>query len=67
MKINSAWHITLAGRSLRIDSHSGSASVKDVCVFTKRTGISERVKERTRIMAIKTIPRFIPGFLNNNR
>lgn len=51
MKINSAWHITLSGRSLRIDSHSGSASVKDVCVFTKKTEISERVKEKTRIMA----------------
>lgn len=51
MKINSAWHITLSGRSLRIDSHSESASIKDVCVFTKKTQFNKRVKEKTRIIA----------------
>ena len=51
MKINSVWHITLSGRSLRIDSHSSGYSIKDIAVFTRKSVFAERVKEKTRIIA----------------
>lgn len=56
MQINSVWHITYLGRSLRIDSHSDTASSKDVAVFTRKTWLIETVKEKTRIIPEVIVP-----------
>ncbi|HNW82772.1 MAG TPA: hypothetical protein PKG52_07770 [bacterium] len=59
MQINSVWHITDSGRSLRIDNHSDRASSKDVTVFTKHINITETVKEKTRIIPEAIVPQMI--------
>lgn len=53
MQINSVWHITSAGRSIRIDSFSDKVTSKDVVVFTKQINSDHFIKEKTRIMPEK--------------
>jgi hypothetical protein len=50
MKINSVWHITISGRSLRIDSSSGSRKKGEVTVFTRAIELSSYIQEDTRIV-----------------
>lgn len=53
MQINSVWHITLSGRSLRIDSFSKKYSVRDAVVFTKKVDSGSFIKEKTRILSFE--------------
>lgn len=53
MKINSVWHITSSGRSLRIDSCGLSVSKRDVVVFTRKIDTTSYIKEDTRIIPKK--------------
>lgn len=59
MQINSVWHITDSGRSLRIDNHSDRASSKDVTIFTRHIDITETVKEKTRIIPEVIVPQMV--------
>ena len=50
MKINSVRHITISGRSLRIDSSSGSRKKGEVTVFTRAIELDSYIQEDTRIV-----------------
>lgn len=50
MKINSVWHLTLSGRSLYIDSSSGSRKKDEVTVFTRVIELNSYIQADTRIV-----------------
>jgi hypothetical protein len=50
MKINSVWHLTFSGRSIRIDSHGTHVLKRDAVVFTRVVELSGYVREDTRII-----------------
>ena len=54
MQINSVWHITVSGRSLRINSPDDIPSSNNAIVFTKKIESDFRVSEKIRIALKKT-------------
>ncbi|HSW61693.1 MAG TPA: hypothetical protein VLJ60_12905 [bacterium] len=50
MKINSVWHLTFSGRSLYIDSSSGSRKKGEVTVFTRGIELDSYIQADTRIV-----------------
>jgi hypothetical protein len=49
MKINSVWHLTFSGRTLRIDSTSIKPSKKNAVAFTRKIYLSSIITEDVRL------------------